>query len=245
MRAYYIFFRAYYLRNKKKGQNFMKKLLILCLAASLLLASCGRKNEDTNGTESDSGNTGIEDTVGTETDTESNTESDTQSNTESDTIGDDTVSSPVTKVESAEDAIAFIDTNVYGKCQDYLPMMVMTSALSFEDMDAITYNTGLTDTTGITDIILSESGIGSFAYSFIMLRTDGSNTADIQTSLGESVNPSKWICVTAEKVSSIVLDNDIILVMGSTAQVDAIMTAVTEAADGVYENIGSVVNVLG
>lgn len=231
--------------NATKGMvKNMKKLLIICLAAALLLSSCERNNNETSSnTESDT--TIVESILGNESETDSNTSSDT--NTDS-TVESDTVEptvEPVTKVESAEDAISFIDINVYNKCQDYLPMMVRTRALSFDDMDTVTHNTGLTDTTGITDIILSESGVGSFAYSFVMLRTDGSNTSELQTSLGESVDPSKWICVTAEKVSSIVLDNDIILVMGSADQVDVIMTAVTEAADGVYTNIGSVVNVLG
>lgn len=224
----------------------MKKVLITLLALSLLLSACKNKNNNIDNTE---GNNSAPETT-------------SESNTLGDDNGDGTIDEPndggnnntndgeanfdiVDKVESADDAVNFIAGNVYSKCKDVLPMYTETVVLSKDDMDSITYNTGLTDISGINDIIISESGIGSFAYSFVMLRTDGTNTADIQTALGNSINPNKWICVSADKVASVMLDNDIILVMGSAAQVDAIMTAVTEAAADVYNDVGSVVNVLG
>ena len=71
------------------------------------------------------------------------------------------------------------------------------------------------------------------------------NTAGIQEKLGSGVDPNKWICVSAEKVASVTLDNDVVLIMGYADQVDAIMDATVKAAEGVYENIGSVINVLG
>ena len=226
----------------------MKKFLITLLALSLLLSACKSQNNNDN-TES---NNSAPDT----------TETTSESNTLGDDNGDGTIDEPndggnnntddgeanfdiVDKVESADDAVNFIAGNVYSKCKDVLPMYTETVVLSKDDMDSITYNTGLTDISGIDDIIISESGIGSFAYSFVMLRTDGTNTADIQTALGSSINPNKWICVSADKVASVMLDNDIILVMGKAEQVDTIMTAVIEAAAGVYNNVGSVVNVLG
>ena len=227
----------------------MKKFLLALIAVSLLLSACkGNNNNDDNTNDS----TQNPDTV--DTTDESNTLGDNDGDgtvEDTDSNGDNNVDNSesnfniVDKVESAEDAVNFIGGNVYSRCQDVLPMYTETHILSKDNMDSITYNTGLTDISGINDIILSESGIGSFAYSFVMLMTDGTNTADIQTALGNSIDPNKWICVSAEKVSSIMLDNDIILVMGSADQVDVIMNAVTEAAADVYENVGSVVNVLG
>ncbi|MGN1345212.1 MAG: hypothetical protein ACI4V1_00380 [Eubacteriales bacterium] len=217
----------------------LKKLTTMLLALVLLLSSCGRNNQ-TNAGESENGgnNAGVSETL---PDNGTGTENGNTGTNENNTDNEDTGASAVTKVESADDAISFIEANVYSRCPDVLPMMVMTTALTMEDMDSITYNTGLTDTSGITDVILSESGVGSIAYSLVYLRTDGSNTAEIQTSLGESINPSKWICVTAESIASVTLDNDIILVMGSKDQVNTILNAVTEAAEGVYETVGSIV----
>lgn len=229
--------------------NF-KKLAITLLALSLLLSACGKKNNDSNnnGGETTGNDMGITDVLPDTNDPANNETTDNTAGEETTTpekenmTNEDTGATAVTKVESAEEAIAFIDANVYSQCADVLPMMTMTQALSKEDMESITYHTGLTDTSGITDIILSESGVGSIAYSLVYLRTDGTNTAELQTALGESINPAKWICVTAEYIASVTLDNDIILIMGTKDQVDTIMTAVTTAAEGVYKNIGSVVN---
>lgn len=244
----------------------VRKILVTLLAAALLLSSCGRNNDDATGGDTAGGTNSVGDAVTDLLPGDTNTENSGdnagnaagENTTGGDTAGEggnaggdtsdpsgatneDTGATGVDKVESADDAVSFIDANVYSQCQDVLPMMTMTTALSTEDMESITYHTGLTDTSGITDVILSESGVGSIAYSLVYLRTDGTNTAEIQTALGESINPRKWVCVTAEYIASVTLDNDIILIMGAKDQVDTIMNAVTTAAEGVFENIGSVV----
>lgn len=219
-------------------------LLVLLLSASVL-ASCGKNNggETANDT-TNTNDTNVSDTTDDTTgDTADGTTEDTAS--EETAENNETAGTSVTSVKSAADAIAFIENNVYSQVPDQLPMMMMTTELDLADTDSISYNTGLTDLTGITNIILSESGVGSFAYSFVYVMTDGTNTADIQTALGEKIQPNKWICVSAEKISSVQLDNDIVLVMGSPAQVDAIIGAVVSAADGVYENVGDVAAVMG
>ncbi len=149
------------------------------------------------------------------------------------------------KVDSANDAVNFIGANVYSMCQDVIPLMTETKILSTDDLESITYNTGLTNTDGIDDIILSESSLDSFAYSFLMIRTDGTNTDELQSQVGQSINPQKWLGVVAEKVASVKLDNDIILVMGGSEQVDTIMNSVVTAANGIYENIGEIISVMG
>ena len=146
---------------------------------------------------------------------------------------------------TVEDVISFIENDVYPNAQDFIPMMTMSMEVDLSDADAVAYYTGLTDTTGIDNIVISESGVGSFAYSFIYVMTDGSNTAEIQTKLGESVDPIKWICVQADKIASVQLDSDIVLIMGAPEQVDAIMGAVTTAAADKFVSVGDVVNVLG
>lgn len=229
----------------------MKKLIITVLMLSLLLASCSDKNgnetendttPDTNETTTETDSTlGDNDGDGTVGDTDTDN---TESDNDNAGSGESNYTS-VTKVENANDAMNFIGANVYSLCPDEVPMYTDSVALPLTDTDTIKFNTGLDDTTGITDIIISESGVGSFPYSYIMVRTDGSNTAGIQEKLGSGVDPNKWICVSAEKVASVTLDNDVVLIMGYADQVDAIMDATVKAAEGVYENIGSVVNVLG
>ena len=204
--------------------NF-KNLAVALLALSILLSACGKKDETTgsDNTETDSA---ITDVLPGDTATEENA-----GTTEAAGI-----------IASADDVISFLDNDVYPQCPaDSLPMMLMSMPLSLEDMEGVTHHTGLADVTGITDIILSESGVGSIAYSLVYLRTDGSATADIQQTLGESINPRKWVCAGAEYIASVTLDNDVVLIMGAKDQVDMVMDAVLTAAEGKFNNIGSVV----
>ncbi|MBQ9996402.1 MAG: hypothetical protein IJP32_08530, partial [Clostridia bacterium] len=151
--------------------NF-KKLLVTLLAAALLLSSCG-KTDETIG--EGSGTTDI-------TITDENTTEENAGTTEAAGI-----------IASADDVVAFLDNDVYSQCPaDSLPMMLMSIPLAMDDMEGVTYHTGLADVDSITDIILSESGVGSIAYSLVYLRTDGTNTDEIQKTLGESINPRKW-----------------------------------------------------
>jgi hypothetical protein len=39
----------------------------------------------------------------------------------------------------------------------------------------------------------------------------------------ENVDPSKWVCVTAQKQSAVILGNDVFFVMGAPETVDAVM----------------------
>ncbi len=157
--------------------------------------------------------------------------------------GEETVAEPA--LPTAEEVITFIDQTVYPQTPDVIPMMTETRELDLTDMDSVGYFTGLTSVEGINSIIVSESGVGSIAYSLLYVRTDGTNTDEIQTTLGTSVNPEKWICVWAEKVQSVRLDNDIVLIMGEPSQVDAIMGAVVASAEGVFTTVGDIVNVMG
>ncbi|MBQ8642082.1 MAG: hypothetical protein IJ480_07665 [Clostridia bacterium] len=197
----------------------MKKKLFAMMLAMMMTASaltaCGGEETETTEDPAAGGETAVEETV------------------------------PAEGLPSVEEVMSFIENDVYSQAQDFIPMMTMSIELDLEDPDSIAYYTGLTDTTGIDHIVVSESGVGSFAYSFIYVMTDGTNTADIQTMLGQSVDPIKWVCVQADKIASVQLDSDIVLIMGAPEQVDAIMGAVTTAAAEKFVSVGDVVNVLG
>ncbi len=221
--------------------NF-KKILVTLLASALLLSSCGQNNDTTTGDSGTAGNdTTISDTNTGDTGAAGDTASGENAGTEN-SGNTNTGTEAAGTIASADDVIAFLDNDVYPQCPaESLPMMLMSMALPMEDMEGVTYHTGLADVSGITDIILSESGVGSIAYSLVYLRTDGTNTEEIQQTLGESINPRKWVCVGAEYIASVTLDNDVVLIMGTKDQVDMVMNAVTTAAEGKFNNIGSVV----
>ena len=142
---------------------------------------------------------------------------------------------------SADEVTAFLDA-VYAKVPaENLPMMLMHTPLDLSDMDAVTYNTGLTSVEGIDGIVVSESGTGSIAYSLVYIMTaDGADADAIQAELLEKINPAKWICVSADQVISVRLGLDVLLVMGSpeTKLAETVYNAVVETAEGVFASVG-------
>jgi len=229
-----------------------KRFFALVLTAVLtlgVLTGCGRRpSVDTaDGTDTSGGSDtaiGMPDTGnGTQSGSESNTPSGGESNSDTNTemSGDTT---PVESVTTAAEAVRFINNNLYSLCSDILPMAVETRVLDMADSETVQYNTGLSETKGITDIILSESMVGSLPYSLVYVRTDGSNTDQVEKSLTDSIDPAKWVCVEAEAMNTVRLDNDILLVMGSTEQVETITTSLSKAAEGVFQSVGEVNSVL-
>ncbi len=237
----------------------MKRLQMVLLCGVLLgtLWSCGRvppvdtapESETTTGDSSSvnggqNGNNPGDNGAGETTETDVGMPMPEDGGSEGGGMADATQPNPVDSVASADDAVRFITDNLYSLCGDVLPMAVETRALDLSDTDAIQYNTGLTATGGITDIVISESAVGSFAYSLVYVRTDGSNTDAVHQSLKDSINPRKWVCVEAEAMNTIRLDNDICLVMGSAEQVDTISSSLKQAAEGVFDSVGEFTNVL-
>ena len=148
---------------------------------------------------------------------------------------------PTTEPTAADEVTAFLDA-VYAKVPaENLPMMLMHTPLDLSDMDAVTYNTGLTSVEGIDGIVVSESGVGSIAYSLVYIMTaDGADADAIQAELLEKINPAKWICVSADQVISVRLGSDVLLVMGSpeTKLAETVYNAVAETAEGVFASVG-------
>lgn len=134
-------------------------------------------------------------------------------------------------LENADEVSAFFE-EIYGTVgKDQLPMGLSTTELDINDADAISYHTGLTDLTGIDSIYLSESMVGSIAYSAVYITTNEEADAQlIRQTVFDNVNPSKWICVTAEKEIAANFGADVFFVMGSSDTVDLVYTAAVKAA---------------
>lgn len=134
-------------------------------------------------------------------------------------------------LEGAEEVTAFMDEVYAGVAQELLPMNVDTTELDLNDADMIEYQTGLVNLSGIEGIYLSESMIGSIAYSAIYIRTNDEADAEvIREMLMDNINPSKWICVTAEQEYAVLLGDDIFFVMGSPDTAKAVLDGAISAA---------------
>ena len=135
-------------------------------------------------------------------------------------------------LETAEDVTAFFDELYQGVPQDMLPANIATTELPLDDMETVTYQTGLEDLSGIEGIYLSESMIGSVAYSALYIRTnDEADAQQLRQTLMDNINPAKWICVTAEKQIAGVFGNDIFFVMAATDTADEVYGQAKKAAE--------------
>ena len=239
--------------------KFMKKLIILLTITALLFTSCGSGGTyPDNGSESDSGN-GSEN-ASTSPESDNTTLGDTSgdgmiedsSNNEPNLMSEivDSVTGmgkfeSVDSVTSADDAVNFIGSNVYSICGDAIPLITETRTVKSEDLKNVSVNSLIPDTSGIRDVILSESLISAFPYTLLMLRCDGENMLPLSEISQSDIPAAMSMGVSTETVSAITLDNDVIFVMGSPEQVDSVMNAVVEASAGVYTNIGEVISIVG
>lgn len=134
-------------------------------------------------------------------------------------------------LDSTEDVTAFIDEVYGGVAEDLLPMGMQTTELDLNDADAMKYNTGLTDLSGISGVYVSQSMIGSVAYSAVYIRTtDDADAILIRQQLMENIDPAKWVCVIAEKESAVIFGNDVFFVMGQQDTADEVMSKAIAAA---------------
>lgn len=77
-----------------------------------------------------------------------------------------------------------------------LPLMSMT--LDLTDVDALTYNTGLTSAEEVTDVAISEPMMGQ-PYSLVLVRVaEGQDAAAVAQTMFDKVDGRKWVCMEAD-----------------------------------------------
>lgn len=118
-------------------------------------------------------------------------------------------------VQSVEELQNLV-TDLYTGLEDKLPGSLNTMVIDTTDVEAFTYQTGLSSTEGIEYGVISEPMMSSQAYSLILLKVaDGVDANQIAKTMSESVDMRKWICVTAEKLYASNSGNIVCLVMSS------------------------------
>lgn len=156
-------------------------------------------------------------------------------------VGTDRNSDEVSTQEHDENAMVHLDgledvsklfDDIYAQVsEDMLPAYIETTEVDMQDMDSVTFQTGLTDVTGIEGIYMSESMIGSIAYSAMYIKTtDDADVEELKQRVMDSVNPAKWICVTAEKEIANAFGRDIFFVMGDPDTAQSVYDAAVSAA---------------
>lgn len=102
------------------------------------------------------------------------------------------------KVQNIEGSLEEIMTKLYeGISEEQLPMALSNIEITNENIESYL---------GTSDIefesaLASESMVGSIAHSVILVRAkENQDIEALKTKIEESINPNKWICVTAENV---------------------------------------------
>lgn len=122
-------------------------------------------------------------------------------------------------VEHIEGNLEDIMNNLYdGVSEEELPMMLQNTELSEENIE----NFIGTKDIKWSEAIVSESLVGSIAHSVVLVRmSEDATEKDIEEAkekIRENANPSKWVCVTAEKVEVLSKGDLILLIMSDESK---------------------------
>ncbi len=140
---------------------------------------------------------------------------------------------------SAEEVAAFMDEMYANIPTDMVPMSLATMELDLQDIDTVSYHTGLTDLSQIEGIAISEPMMSSVAYSVVYIRTkDGADAEQIRQTLMDNVNPAKWLCVTAEKQVAGLFGDDVFFVMAAADTADLVYGEAAKVAEARTMKVG-------
>ena len=142
----------------------------------------------------------------------------------------------VSRVDSAEDVRNFIGANVLSLCRGDLPDMAEARILRSGEFDKVAEKAGLTDADGVRDAVLMKASGDDEKFSVLVLRTDGTHTKALSHALGGRVDTDKFR-LPGTKTVAVSLDDDVVLLSGDKAEVNAALRAIVKAADGVYDRV--------
>lgn len=110
-------------------------------------------------------------------------------------------------------------------------MMLETTAIDLTNTDWYPYQTGLNaeQVEKVDAAVLSEPGVGSQAYSLVLVRLkDKADAKEITDAMTDGINMRKWVCVEANRARAVAFDNKVLYVMADSELVD--VDALVDAA---------------
>jgi len=113
-----------------------------------------------------------------------------------------------------------LNTLYDGAGEEDLPMGLMTMKAEAEMFEYFLF---IPEIEG-ADAWVSEPGVSSIAHSVAVLRLpEDADAKSVAEDIEANMNPTKWLCVTAEKAEVIVHGQTILLVMSSNALADLVI----------------------
>lgn len=131
---------------------------------------------------------------------------------------------PPEEIQGPQGALSAIVEAIYENKSPELA--VATTEIDIADTDALQYNTGLSGSEKIKEAAVSESMIGSQAYSLVLVRVNNSaDTKEVVEAMKAGIDQRKWICVEADDLRVAACGDVIMLIMVSTALEDTVTAA--------------------
>ncbi len=119
---------------------------------------------------------------------------------------------PVPESETEKMALDIYNSNPMG-------FPVFINPINLNDENELQQNTGLTKENAekVQEAAYCESMMGAHAYSLVLVKVkDASDAQTIADAMKEGINPSKWVCVTADDVAVGVEGQYVLLAMLSS-----------------------------
>ncbi len=234
-----------------------RKTWVLCMAAAAMLAAgCAQKDskkteaqtekleetkketkEETTAEKTTEETTAEETTV--EETTEETTEEATAEKTTEQETGTESAEEPAESEEEStqsvseagREAIHFLE-EMYAKVdEEMLPWGIQNTELDLTDSELLMYQSGLKEGDKLESVILSESMLSSTAYSVVYaVPKEGESAEKILDEMMKNMNPSKWICVTADYMYGVTFDNNAFVVMADKEMSDLVYQAAVDTA---------------
>ena len=135
-----------------------------------------------------------------------------------------------------DDVNSFIN-DIYAKVDTELPRL-QTSDIDLDQEGVLNSFTGLSSNKGIEFAKYSEPGMGSQAYSLVVIQTNAD--ADKKAMIDEiynNIDMRKWICVQADKLFVAQYDTLIIMFMAQEDWADDVIKGIKDATDDKLTNI--------
>ena len=112
---------------------------------------------------------------------------------------------------SGESAEALVNKIYETKVPEFA---LMTMPVDLADAEMVAWQTGVSDPALLKEAVISESMMGSQAYSLVMVRVnDAAKAEEVAQMMLDNIDPRKWICVAADDIDAAIYGDLVLFVM--------------------------------
>ena len=112
---------------------------------------------------------------------------------------------------SGESAEALVNKIYESKMPEFA---LMTMPVDLADAEMVAWQTGVSDPALLKEAVISESMMGSQAYSLVMVRVnDAAKAEEVAQMMMDNIDPRKWICVAADDIDAAIYGDLVLFVM--------------------------------